>query len=241
MTFEQPSRELSDILSNYPEVAKELYNTSKDYYDISMRGLCNSSFLDHEIVDNIVPELGSRAIFYRNIFSEDGYDLKAQLITVFPQFDDNEISKKEFSAFTSKIETSYSFDSPESYRIYSNDFLQSIDVLLTRGDIYIDVITAYKIYGKRVSCTANDPNYARNKTKEYFNTIIKIFDQPDMKLQLNLYLIINAFVLNVEVDAVDYLLSYNVLNDEYYEEYVIETADMRSEVYNSIIYKIDHL
>lgn len=62
---------------------------------------------------------------------------------------------------------------------------------------YMDVKSLYTLYNNRISCINYYPNYAKNKTKEIFNTMVDKLSHYNNIIMLNLYLMMNYIILDL--------------------------------------------
>lgn len=109
-------------------------------------------------------------------------------------------------------------------------------------DYFIDILSYYKIIKKRISCYEIDPNYAKNRTKEYFvNILALLYDSnaEDIKRQsinlVDLYLNVNAYILNIEFPD---MLNYDKIRD--YDQFMMSTQDERQKVIDNIYAAINN-
>jgi len=105
------------------------------------------------------------------------------------------------------------------------------------GEFFIDIKNYFNIINRRLSCFEIDPNYAKNTTKEHFIDVIKkLYNDKDDILSINLldlYLTINAYILNIDVSN---LFRYETIHkyDEFVQNTQVERQKLIDKIYSSI-------
>jgi hypothetical protein len=240
--------EYRDIYSKYPELATRLVRTSSQINTLPTLGNCNLDLSDKEIVKILdIKPYAKKAIF--NLYNEssgDGPGLYFEVIIFIKEF----IVEKNYRVWLYVVEAPtkeehgdyHVLDLPlnSNYRSLSN----MINSLINMDGIYIkslDVKSLYLLYNQRKSCL-QIPNYAINKTLEIFNEMIDKFNTYDTAIAMNLYLLINAIVLDIDIspEFIDSQKRFSAKGeDDYdYDNYFTDTENERNEIIGDIKFAI---
>ncbi len=238
--------EYRDIYSKYPELATRLVRTSSQMNIISTLGNCNLDLSNKEIIKILdIKPYAKKAMFkLYNEGSGDGPGLYFEAIMFIKQFTVDEnyhywLYDAECST-TGEVHSYHVLEIPLNGNNRSNIDLK--DSLLNMDDInikYLDVRSLYLLYNNRKSCR-KIPNYAKYKTIEIFNAMIDRFNTYDNILILNLYVLINALVLDLDVstDFMNNQQRFSTDGDYDYDDYINNTDDERDEIIEDIRFAI---
>ena len=240
MSFNNPCIAFGDVLSNYSELAIQFRNISKEYEILSQRGKYNLKLLKHEMIP-VLYETGMRAYFFFNSKREDDdYNMFIGFVVLsMPNFFDNDNVMFTYRSFApcsnsndNEEELGYTYEirASEDKPTVTNKYIEGhVERIMEDADIYLDIVTVYKIYSRRICCINNVVNYAKNKTVEYFNYVDRI-------LHLHVYLAVNAMILRIHVPK-EFLPRY--ISEVEYDKFVDIYTNMRTQIYDDILNKIN--
>lgn len=244
MSFDQPSSAFGDILSKYPITASRFSSLSRLHETVSEKGICELTISKDEVTP-LFDEDGLKAYFYSE--ESDSYNFMAFMILNLPYFFGNGSVLFQYTS-TDPIpghDNNHRISTNETAQLdnmtaSSEETINHIERMMDSNiDVYFDVITIYNVYSNRSKCQRIIPNYAHIKTREYFNSIVSLFNVSDKIIHLHLYLIVNAIILRITMPS-EFTLPESIHIDDY-EEYVNDTESTRNLLYNKILDKINTL
>jgi hypothetical protein len=232
----------SDILSNYPQLARSLRDISKEIEEKSLKGFCKLPITNDEIKNKIIPyyrtyKYGQRAIFTDVTKTRtDNYSaLHTKIINkrLFRD-DDDYIIENIYSIFNGNV---VYIDND-----YNNLLQESADissfVIKNVGDgnpMYYDILTVRDLLRQRYNCLNTEPNYVNNKILDYFVETVNTFNVEEKQLDLHVYLTVNCMILNIDINSSRVpVRKFSKTYDEYVISIQPSIEDMYSKLVNTI-------
>lgn len=222
--------EHTGLLIDYPELSSHLLSTSRYYQKQYLSSVCHLPLSTNELLKVIVnPQLQKSDVFY---FYKTDVNNKQMLKTF------NYLKYSTDNIFIKPIEA---IITPPSYSVRglmgSRKTLQDIqfhyhpDILF----VTIDIIGLYHAYKNRTSCLIQ-PRYAHDKTLKEFHKIVDYLVDNEQLIQLNLYLLRNASILNMAtVNDINQIMK----NNKEYDDYILSTEPWRIKMLTMIVTKIN--
>jgi len=240
--------EYRDIYSRYPELATRLVRTSSQMNTLSTLGNCNLDLSDKEIVKILdIKPYAKKALFtlYHEGFGDEP-GLYFEALIFMKEFTTDEIYQTwsyNVGAPTKEEHDNYHVLDIDPRR-FGRNFASTKNMLTNMEDIDVksfDVKSLYLLYNQRKSCL-QIPNYAKNKTLEIFNEMIDKFNTYDSAIAMNLYLLINAIVLDIDISPkfIDNQKRFSLQgeSDYDYDDYFTDTENERNEIIEDIRFVI---
>lgn len=210
-----------DILNTYPIFATGFRSISKEMDILTLKTVCKQYVNKQEISLYLEKESYRRlGLFYLN-------ETEQMYVYVHPNdpllySDHNFNIVMNGSAYIDEETGNLEFRIPHFGMVDKNVMKES----LYDYTHFVDVKNAFKIFSQRKQCLTKK-DYAKDKTLNYFNYIISLFNKPGKLHLLHLYLITNGLLLKMD-DAfiISELVNISVDDEVYYNETIEYAKDL---------------